>query len=181
MSRRTMPTRGLSVGIQGTVGAACATDAAQDGQHQCFESARDAGSEPPPPTERGAGAPPSSSQAWTCSAVRISRPSAAPDAPAEIGWTDLRHCRFIQPRRRCQPDSTALLLMIHLLPEFCSLGEVERAFRAAAYASATSAGKKAATEKRDAAYAGAKEKCGSLADDAKATCIKEAKVRHGQS
>ena len=43
------------------------------------------------------------------------------------------------------------------------------------------AGKTAATEKRDAAYAVAKEKCGSLADDAKATCIKEAKVRHGQS
>jgi len=38
-----------------------------------------------------------------------------------------------------------------------------------------------ATEKRDAAYAVANEKCGSLADDAKATCIKEAKVRHGQS
>lgn len=43
------------------------------------------------------------------------------------------------------------------------------------------AGKKAASEKRDAAYAVAKEKCGSLADDAKATCIQEAKVRHGQS
>lgn len=41
--------------------------------------------------------------------------------------------------------------------------------------------KKAATEKRDAAYAVAKEKCGSLTDGAKATCIKEAKVRHGQS
>lgn len=43
------------------------------------------------------------------------------------------------------------------------------------------AGKKAASEKRDAAYAVAKEKCGSLADDAKSVCIKEAKVRHGQS
>lgn len=41
------------------------------------------------------------------------------------------------------------------------------------------AGKKAATEKRDAAYAVAKEKCGALADDAKATRIQEAKVRHG--
>lgn len=40
---------------------------------------------------------------------------------------------------------------------------------------------KAASEKRDAAYAVAKEKCGSLADDAKSVCIKEAKVRHGQS
>ena len=74
--------------------------------------------------------------------VRISRPAAAPDARSEIRSTDLRQCRFIQPRRRCQPDSTA----------------------------------KAATEKKpDAAYAVAKEKCGSLADDAKATCIKEAK------
>lgn len=43
------------------------------------------------------------------------------------------------------------------------------------------AGNKAASEKRDAAYAVAKEKCGSLADDAKSVCIKEAKVRHGQS
>ena len=43
------------------------------------------------------------------------------------------------------------------------------------------AGKKAAIEKRDAAYAVAKEKCDALADDAKATCIQEAKVRHGQS
>lgn len=43
------------------------------------------------------------------------------------------------------------------------------------------AGKKAATENRDVAYAVAKEKCGSLADDAKAACIKEAKAHHGQS
>lgn len=47
--------------------------------------------------------------------------------------------------------------------------------------SSSEASKKAATEKRDAAYAVAKEKCGSLAVDAKAACIKEAKVLHGQS
>lgn len=45
----------------------------------------------------------------------------------------------------------------------------------------TGAANTTATEKRDAAYAVAKEKCGSLADDAKSACIKEAKVRHGQS
>jgi hypothetical protein len=47
---------------------------------------------------------------------------------------------------------------------------------------ATTAGdKQAAMEKRNAAYAVAKEKCDSLADDAKATCIQEAKTRYGHS
>jgi hypothetical protein len=41
--------------------------------------------------------------------------------------------------------------------------------------------KDAATEKRDAAYAVAKEKCDTLADDAKAKCIKDAKARYDQS
>jgi hypothetical protein len=40
---------------------------------------------------------------------------------------------------------------------------------------------KAATEKRDAAYAVAKEKCDALADAAQATCIAEARKVHGQS
>jgi len=62
-------------------------------------------------------------------------------------------------------------------------GRVKTTAAADATASGASseAGKKAATEKRDAAYAVAKEKCGSLADEAKASCIQEAKVRHGQS
>ena len=45
----------------------------------------------------------------------------------------------------------------------------------------TEADQKAATEKRNAAYAVAKEKCDALAEGAQATCIQEAKVRHGQS
>ena len=36
-------------------------------------------------------------------------------------------------------------------------------------------------DKRDAAYAVAKQKCDAFADDVKATCIKDAKVRYGQS
>lgn len=40
---------------------------------------------------------------------------------------------------------------------------------------------KAAIEKRDAAYAVAKEKCDSLADGAQASCIAEARKVHGQS
>lgn len=44
----------------------------------------------------------------------------------------------------------------------------------------TSARKDAASDKRDAAYAVAKEKCDALAGDAKATCINDAKLRHGQ-
>jgi len=43
------------------------------------------------------------------------------------------------------------------------------------------ADKQAALEKRNAAYAVAKEKCDSLANDAKVTCIQEAKARYGQS
>ena len=43
------------------------------------------------------------------------------------------------------------------------------------------ADKQAALEKRNAAYAIAKEKCDSLANDAKVTCIQEAKARYGQS
>ena len=38
-----------------------------------------------------------------------------------------------------------------------------------------------ALEKHNAAYAIAKEKCDSLANDAKVTCIQEAKVRYGQT
>lgn len=38
----------------------------------------------------------------------------------------------------------------------------------------------AAVEKRDAAYAVAKEKCDALVDDANANCVKEAKTRYGQ-
>ena len=41
--------------------------------------------------------------------------------------------------------------------------------------------KDAAADKRNADYAVAKEKCDPLAGDAKANCIKEAKVRYGQS
>lgn len=36
-------------------------------------------------------------------------------------------------------------------------------------------------DKRNADYAVAKEKCDKLADDAKTACIKDAKVRYGQS
>lgn len=43
------------------------------------------------------------------------------------------------------------------------------------------ADKQAALEKRNAAYAIAREKCDSLANDAKVTCIQEAKARYGQS
>ena len=64
--------------------------------------------------------------------------------------------------------------------------EAERAqTTAAANATAseatTAADKQAAMEKRNAAYAVAKEKCDSLANDAKVTCILEAKARYGQS
>jgi hypothetical protein len=45
----------------------------------------------------------------------------------------------------------------------------------------TTAASQAAMEKRNAAYAVAKEKCDSLANDAKATCIQEAKVRYSQT
>jgi hypothetical protein len=45
----------------------------------------------------------------------------------------------------------------------------------------TTAARQAAMEKRNAAYAVAKEKCDSLANDAKATCIQEAKVRYSQT
>ena len=41
--------------------------------------------------------------------------------------------------------------------------------------------KDAAADKRNADYAVAKEKCDALAGDAKANCIKDAKVRYGQS
>jgi len=41
--------------------------------------------------------------------------------------------------------------------------------------------KDAAADKRDADYAVAKEKCDAFAGDAKAGCIKDAKVRYGQS
>ena len=39
----------------------------------------------------------------------------------------------------------------------------------------------AATGKRNAEYAIAKEKCDMFADDAKVACVKDAKVRFGQS
>jgi len=41
--------------------------------------------------------------------------------------------------------------------------------------------KDAVAEKRDAEYAVAKEKCDALAGDSKASCIKDAKARYGQS
>ena len=41
--------------------------------------------------------------------------------------------------------------------------------------------KDAATDKRNADYAVAREKCDTFADDAKTTCVKEAKARFGQS
>ncbi len=41
--------------------------------------------------------------------------------------------------------------------------------------------KDAAADKRDAAYAVAKEKCDAMAGDAKSNCIKDAKARFGQS
>jgi len=41
--------------------------------------------------------------------------------------------------------------------------------------------KDADADKRDAAYAVAKEKCDAFAGDVKATCIKDAKTRYGQS
>ena len=41
--------------------------------------------------------------------------------------------------------------------------------------------KDAAANKRDAAYAVAKEKCDAMAGDAKSNCIKDAKTRFGQS
>ncbi len=52
---------------------------------------------------------------------------------------------------------------------------------ATAVSKTTAARKDAAAEKRDADYAVAKEKCDALAGDPKANCIKEAKVRFGQS
>lgn len=39
----------------------------------------------------------------------------------------------------------------------------------------------AATDKRNAEYAVAREKCDKFADDVKATCVREAKTRYGQS
>jgi hypothetical protein len=45
----------------------------------------------------------------------------------------------------------------------------------------TDARRNAASDKRDADYAVAKEKCDTFADDAKAACIKDAKLRFGQS
>jgi len=52
---------------------------------------------------------------------------------------------------------------------------------AAARAKTADARKDATADKRDADYAVAKEKCEALAGDAKASCVKEAKVRYGQS
>ena len=45
----------------------------------------------------------------------------------------------------------------------------------------TAARQDAATDKRNADYAVAKEKCDTFADDAEAACIKDAKARFGQS
>ena len=50
-----------------------------------------------------------------------------------------------------------------------------------AQAKTLDARKDAEADKRDAAYAVAKEKCDAFAGDVKATCIKDAKVRYGQS
>jgi hypothetical protein len=49
-----------------------------------------------------------------------------------------------------------------------------------AHEKTTAVRKDAASDKRDAAYAVAKEKCDALAGDPKAACIKEAKARNGQ-
>jgi len=46
---------------------------------------------------------------------------------------------------------------------------------------AADARRSAAEDKRDAGYAVAKEKCDALSGDAKATCVKNAKARYGQS
>jgi hypothetical protein len=51
----------------------------------------------------------------------------------------------------------------------------------AARAKTLDARKDADADKRDAAYAVAKEKCDAFAADVKATCIKDAKLRYGQS
>lgn len=51
----------------------------------------------------------------------------------------------------------------------------------AARAKTLDARKDADADKRDAAYAVAKEKCDAFADEVKATCIKDAKQRYGQS
>ena len=51
----------------------------------------------------------------------------------------------------------------------------------AAQAKTLDARKDAEADKRDAAYGVAKEKCDAFADDVKATCIKDAKARYGQS
>jgi hypothetical protein len=70
--------------------------------------------------------------------------------------------------------------------EIAAKSEAERAQKTAdadaiARDATTEAGKQAATEKRNAAYAVAKEKCDALANDARTTCIQEAKARYGQS
>jgi hypothetical protein len=52
---------------------------------------------------------------------------------------------------------------------------------AAANETGVDARKDAASDKRDADYAVAKEKCDKFADDAKVTCVKDAKARFGQS
>jgi hypothetical protein len=50
-----------------------------------------------------------------------------------------------------------------------------------ARAKTVDARKDAEAEKRDAAYAVAKEKCDAFADDVKTNCLKDAKIRYGQS
>jgi hypothetical protein len=70
--------------------------------------------------------------------------------------------------------------------EVAAKADAERALKAAdartpVPAATTEADQKAATEKRNAAYAVAKEKCDALGEKAQATCIAEAKARHGQS
>ena len=59
--------------------------------------------------------------------------------------------------------------------------EKTSAARAKAGETSAAARQDAATEKRNAEYAVAKEKCEKLADDARSTCIKDAKIRYGQS
>ena len=59
--------------------------------------------------------------------------------------------------------------------------EKTAAARAKAGETGAAARQDAATEKRNAEYAVAKEKCDKLAADARTNCVKDAKVRYGQS
>jgi hypothetical protein len=75
-------------------------------------------------------------------------------------------------------DATALLKTSNATR---AANEKAAAARAKASEQNTAARQAAATEKRNAEYAVAREKCEMFADDARAACITEAKVRFGQS